>query len=97
MNDADSVLLSVSAEARQARPLSGAPRCCAGAKLLSELVNFAHASAGMLSRLPSRSLVSRTATLPVALAASMQLPPFPDEYVDVRHVMLVSSIVRLLP
>jgi hypothetical protein len=46
---------------------------------LSESVNSAHASAGMLSVKPSRSVVSRTRTMPPSLAVSMQDPPLPPE------------------
>jgi hypothetical protein len=48
------------------------------APYLSESVNLAHASAGMLSSAPSRSVVSRTSTRPAsATPASTQLVPLP--------------------
>lgn len=46
---------------------------------LSKSVNSAHASAGMLSVKPSRSVVSRTRTMPPSLAVSTQDPPLPPE------------------
>jgi hypothetical protein len=45
----------------------------------SASVNRCHAAAGMLSVVPSRSVVSLTATLPSRMAVSTQLPPLPSE------------------
>jgi len=50
-----------------------------GSRYLSESVNPVHASAGTLSVKPSRSVVSRTGTMPLSLAVSTQDPPLPSE------------------